>query len=145
MNKTIVKVKLLHPAAKMPEYKTPGAAGFDLCACEQVIIHPGRYSRVRLGIAFEIPAGFEIQIRPRSGLSFKTGLIAKNTIGTIDSDYRGEVAYCLLNTDDSPVEIEIGDRVCQGVLQRVPQAQFMLVDELSETDRGVGGFGSTGR
>lgn len=143
--RNIVEVKILHPAAKMPEYKTPGAAGFDLCATSSRLVRPGESERFLLGLAFAIPEGFEVQIRPRSGLSFNTPLMAKNTIGTIDSDYRGEIAFILYNTGKEPVYIEAGDRICQGVLARVPRADFMLVDELSETDRGAGGFGSTGK
>lgn len=145
VNKQIVKVKLLHPLAIMPEYKTSGASGFDLHACQAITIHPGEHEIIRLGIAFEVPDGYEIQIRPRSGMSFNTSLIAKNTIGTIDSDYRGEVSYCLLNVGDLPCFIDAGERVCQAVLCQVPKAFLMLVDELSDTERGSGGFGSTGK
>lgn len=142
----IVQVKLLHPDAKVPEYKTAGAAGFDLCSVSGgMLIKPGETAIFHLGIAFAIPEGYEIQIRPRSGLSFKTPLMAKNTIGTIDSDYRGEVAFALYNTGNEPAFIEEGDRICQGVLAKVPRAGFMLVDELPATVRGKNGFGSTGR
>lgn len=141
----LVMVKLLHPDAKVPEYKTAGAAGFDLCAVTSASIQPGESESFKLGIAFAIPDGYEIQIRPRSGLSFKTPLMAKNTIGTIDSDYRGEVAFALFNSGKAPVLIAAGDRICQGVLAKVPRAGFMLVDELPATVRGKGGFGSTGR
>ena len=140
-----VQVKLLHPAAKMPEYKTVGASGFDLCSMTAGVIHPGETVGFELGIALAIPEGFEVQIRPRSGLSFTTPLIAKNTIGTIDSDYRGEIKFALYNTGTEPVYIEAGDRICQGVLARVPKAIFTIVDELSTTERGGKGFGSTGK
>lgn len=138
----LVMVKLLHPDAKMPEYKTTGAAGFDLCSVtDGRLIRPGETAIFHLGIAFAIPEGFEIQIRPRSGLSFN----GQNTIGTIDSDYRSEVAFALYNTGNEPAFIEEGDRICQGVLAKVPRAGFMLVDELPATVRGKNGFGSTGR
>lgn len=140
----VLQVKLLHPAAKVPEYKTPGAAGFDLCSCEDGLIHAGQFKSFSLGLAFAIPEGYEIQIRPRSGLSFNTPLMAKNTIGTIDSDYRGEVKMALYNAGYEPIQIKTGDRICQGVLALAPRAEFMLVDELPETERGVNGFGSTG-
>lgn len=142
----IVQVKLLHHDAKVPEYKTAGAAGFDLCSVtDGRLIRPGETAIFHLGIAFAIPEGFEIQIRPRSGLSFNGPLMAKNTIGTIDSDYRGEIAFALYNTGDEPAFIDKGDRICQGVLARVPRAGFMLVDELPATARGKNGFGSTGK
>ena len=145
MERIPIEVKLLHPVAKMPEYKTPGAAGFDLCTTTCGLIRPGESVKFELGIAVAIPEGYEMQIRPRSGLSFNTPLMAKNTVGTIDSDYRGELAFILYNTGKEPVYVEAGDRICQGVLARVPRADFLLVDKLSETYRGAGGFGSTGR
>jgi dUTP pyrophosphatase len=139
-----VKVKKLHKDAVIPEYKTPGAAGFDLRATAPVLIAPDCWAKVPLGLAFEIPEGYEIQIRPRSGLSFKTGLIAKNTIGTIDSDYRGEVCACLHNLGQETIGLAVGERVCQGVLKEVPRAIFTEAQELTDTKRGAGGFGSTG-
>lgn len=140
-----VKIKLMHPAAKIPEYQTAGAAGFDLHACEAVVIHPGQWRPINLGVAFELPEGFEIQIRPRSGLSFRTGYLAKNTIGTLDSDYRSAASMLVMNVDSEPLFIDIGDRICQGVIARVPKAIFTVVDELSTTERGGKGFGSTGK
>lgn len=140
-----VKIKLMHPAAKIPIYQTAGAAGFDLHACESAVIHPGEWCSINLGVAFELPEGFEIQIRPRSGLSFKTGYLAKNTIGTLDADFRNHASMLIMNVDNEPLFIDVGDRICQGVLGRVPKAIFTVVEELSPTERGEKGFGSTGR
>lgn len=140
-----VKIKLLHPSAKIPEYKFTGDAGFDLCTTTCGVIHPGKSVAFGLGIAMAIPEGFELQVRPRSGLSFNTPLMAKNTIGTIDSGYSGEICFALHNTGDEPVYVEAGDRICQGVLSRVPRASFELVDNLPATERGNKGFGSTGK
>jgi len=144
LEKVLVKVKRFHPSARMPEYKTAGAAGFDLRAMTCGVIHPGKSVAFNLGLGFEIPDGFEIQIRPRSGLSFDTPLMAKNTISTIDSDARCEVHMSLYNTGDKPFYVEAGDRICQGVLARVPRAEFVEVEELAKTERGTKGLGSTG-
>lgn len=140
-----VKIKLMHPAAKIPQYHTAGAAGFDLHSCESVVIHPGQWRSINLGVAFELPEGFELQIRPRSGLSFTTGYLAKNTIGTLDADFRGSASMLVMNVDAEPLFVEVGDRICQGVIARVPRAIFEVVAELSQTDRGGNGFGSTGK
>ena len=145
MHTVAINVKRTHPEAKLPAYKTDGAAGFDLHSIEGAILSPGEMKSFKLGLAFEIPEGYEIQIRPRSGLSFDTGLIAKNTIGTIDSDYRGEIAMCLMNIGLEPEEINPGDRICQGILKEVPKAKFYEVKELSDSKRGEAGFGSTGK
>lgn len=142
-----LKVKRVHPLAKIPVYSTEGAAGFDLFALEEVILYPGEWKTIRLGIAFEIPAGWQIEIRPRSGLSFNTGILAKNTVGTIDADYRGEVCFCALNISTLPVPIRVsqGDRVCQGVLMPAFKARFIEATRLTKTVRNESGFGSTGR
>ncbi|UYZ15588.1 dUTP diphosphatase [Brevibacillus sp. WF146] len=179
-----VKIKRLHPDAVIPQYATADAAGFDLVAVEDVIIAPGETVKVCTGLAFELPPGYELQIRPRSGISAKTKLRVANAPGTVDADYRGEV--CVLIDNVAPVEYEIqrnprlleyesvvvkdkfireidgsefvtdgwvtkgtyiirkGERIAQGVLTEVPRAAFEVVDELSETERGAGGFGSTG-
>lgn len=140
-----VKIKLMHPNAQVPQYQTAGAAGFDLHACESAVIHPGQWRSINLGVAFELPEGFELQIRPRSGLSFKTGYLAKNTIGTLDSDFRNAASMLVMNVDAEPLFIDIGDRICQGVIARVPRAVFTVVEELAPTERGEKGFGSTGK
>jgi len=140
-----IKVKKCHPEATLPFYATDGAAGFDLHALENASIPPGESRSIRLGLAFEIPPGWQIEIRPRSGLSFKTNMMAKNTVGTIDCDYRGEVCFCAFNTGRNfHYEIDAGDRICQGVLMPAPRAKFIEVEDLGETDRGEKGFGSTG-
>lgn len=141
----IVKVKRLHPDAVIPKYATPGAAGFDLVAVEDVFIVPRETKLVPTGIAVEIPWGYEMQIRPRSGFSLKTPLRIANAPGTIDSDFRGEVKIIVTNTSENKgFYIKKGDRIAQGVIAPVMRAVFEEVDELSETDRGLGGFGSTG-
>lgn len=146
-----LKIKLLENFDKslpLPRYETPQAAGADLRASigvhEKMIIKPGQRVLIPTGLAFEIEPGFEVQIRPRSGLSFKTGLMVVNSPGTIDADYRGEVKIIMGNLGKSDEVIEHGDRVAQMVLMPVPQASFEIVEELSDTDRGAGGFGSTG-
>lgn len=144
MERVRVKVKKIHPDAVIPQYKTSGSAGFDLYAIEDVEIQPGETKQIRTGLIFEIPEGYEIQIRPRSGMSLKTPLRISNAPGTIDSDYRGEVMIIAENTSIVPFSVEKGTRIAQGVLQKVPQAEFIEVEKVSETERGEGGFGSTG-
>ena len=128
----------------LPAYATSGAAGMDVLSAEDVIIAPGARHAVATGLALAIPPGYEIQVRPRSGLALKHGITVPNTPGTIDSDYRGELKVILINHGDGPFEIHRGDRVAQLVLAPVTQAAWQEVDELDETDRGAGGFGSTG-
>jgi len=179
MRNVSVKIKRLHPDAVVPAYAKPGDAGFDLVAIEDVVIAPGETAKVRTGLAFEIPEGFELQIRPRSGISAKTKLRVSNAPGTVDSGYRGEVCvlvdnirhpeytiegsdvvpendYCVINvnreeeygvTRKYPIGTHIirrGDRIAQGVVAPVYRAAFEVVDELGETERGEGGFGSSG-
>ncbi|QSB44620.1 dUTP diphosphatase [Tsuneonella flava] len=128
----------------LPAYATQGAAGMDVLAAEDVTIDPGARHAVATGLAMAIPAGYEIQVRPRSGLALKHGITVPNTPGTIDSDYRGELKVILINHGAEPFAIARGDRVAQLVLAPVTQARWCEVDELDETDRGAGGFGSTG-
>lgn len=141
-----VKVKKLKPEAIVPQYMTAGAAGCDVSACLETALElaPLERAAVSTGLALEIPPGFEIQVRPRSGLSLKKGLTVVNAPGTIDSDYRGELKVLLINLSTEKVRIESGERIAQLVLQRVEQAQFTVAEELTTTERGVGGFGSTG-
>lgn len=135
----------LHEDAMIPEYKTPGASGVDLRTVKTIVIEPKDTVIVGTGLAFEIPEGYEMQIRPRSGLSAKTKLRVANSPGTIDSDYRGEVGIILDNTSNVlPITIEAGERIAQAVIQKVEQVIFEEVDQLSDTKRGKGGFGSTG-
>lgn len=148
-NEVDVKVEKLADDVCVPSYQTKSAAGFDFHAyisCdEQVVIMPGDTVLIPTGLAFEIPEGYEIQVRPRSGLSSKTGIRVANSPGTIDCDYRGEVKIILTNTGDTPFTVNRGDRIAQGVLAPVYQAIFKEVDELSSSERGQGGFGSSGK
>ena len=129
----------------LPAYATAGAAGMDVVAAEDLVLAPGRRHAVATGFAIAIPPGFEVQVRPRSGLAIKHGITCLNTPGTIDEDYRGEVKVILANLGDEPFAIVRGERIAQLVPAAVQKAQFHEVAELGETDRGPGGFGSTGR
>ena len=141
-----VKVKRLPHGLDLPlpAYATAGAAGMDVVSAEDVVIAPGARHPVATGLALAIPEGFEIQVRPRSGLAFKHGITVPNTPGTIDSDYRGELKVLLINHGVEPFAIQRGDRVAQLVLAPVVQAAWEEIEELDETARGAGGFGSTG-
>ncbi len=143
----IVNVKCLaSKGAIIPEYKTSGAAGADLCALLEapLTIPSGKSAIVPTGLFFEIPEGYEIQVRPRSGLAAKNGLTVLNTPGTIDSDYRGEIKVIMINLGPADFTINSGDRIAQMVIAPVIQAAFTVTDSLSSTERGKGGFGSTG-
>jgi dUTP pyrophosphatase len=129
---------------ELPAYATEGAAGMDVLAAEDVSLAPGDRHAVATGLAFAIPPGFEIQVRPRSGLALKHGITVPNTPGTIDSDYRGELKVILINHGAETFEIRRGDRVAQLVIAPVTRASWLKVDELDRTERGEGGFGSTG-
>jgi dUTP pyrophosphatase len=129
----------------LPAYATDGAAGMDVVAAEELTLAPGARHAVATGFAMAIPPGYEVQVRPRSGLALKHGVTCLNTPGTIDSDYRGEVKVILANLGDAPFEIHRGDRIAQLVPAPVQRATLDLVDSLDETARGAGGFGSTGR
>lgn len=141
-----VRVKRLphFEGLELPGYATEGAAGMDVLAAEDVMLAPGARHAVATGLAFAIPPGFEIQVRPRSGLALKHGITVPNTPGTIDSDYRGELKVILINHGAETFAIRRGDRVAQLVLAPVTQASWLKVDELDHTERGEGGFGSTG-
>ena len=128
----------------LPRYATAGAAGMDVLSAEDVIIEPGARQAVATGLAVAIPPGYEIQVRPRSGLALKHGISVPNTPGTIDSDYRGELKVILINHGAEPFVIHRGDRIAQLVLAPVTLAEWDEVSELDETMRGAGGFGSTG-
>ena len=145
MNKINVKC-VASQGAVVPVYKTEGAAGADVCALlqESVTILPGKFAMIPTGLFFEIPQGYEIQVRPRSGLAAKNGITVLNTPGTIDSDYRGELKVILINLGDQAFTINSGDRIAQIIVSPVTVAQFELTDSLSDTQRGVKGFGSTG-
>jgi len=128
----------------LPAYATEGAAGMDVVSAEDVTLAPGARHAVATGLAMAIPEGYEIQVRPRSGLALKHGISVPNTPGTIDSDYRGELKVILINLGPEPFAIQRGDRVAQLVLAPVVQAAWVEVAELDTTERGEGGFGSTG-
>ena len=140
-----VKFKRIHPKSVLPTYGSEEAAGMDLSACvdETVRMAPGQRMLVPTGLSMELPAGFEAQVRPRSGLAFKHGITVLNAPGTIDSDYRGEVKVMLINHGSESFYIEPGMRIAQMVIAPVVQAENIWC-ELSSTDRGSGGFGSTG-
>jgi len=142
--KITVKFKKLRPDAAIPSYKTAGAAGFDLSSAEDELVYPGQTMLIKTGLAVEVPPGYELQIRPRSGVSLNTPLINKNTIGTIDSDYRGEIGIVVHNLGIKPWPIMKGERIAQGVIKAVPEVEIVEALFLSDTERGAGGFGSTG-
>jgi dUTP pyrophosphatase len=129
----------------LPAYATAGAAGLDVVAAESLTLAPGARHAVATGFSIAIPDGYEVQVRPRSGLALKHGLTCLNTPGTIDSDYRGEVKVILANLGAEPFEVIRGERIAQLVPAPVLKARFNEVEELAETERGGGGFGSTGR
>ena len=141
-----VEVKRLPHGAglPLPAYATAGAAGMDVVSAEDVTLAPGARHAVATGLALAIPEGYEIQVRPRSGLALKHGISVPNTPGTIDSDYRGELKVILINLGSEPFAVQRGDRVAQLVLAPVVQAAWDEVAELDATERGEGGFGSTG-
>lgn len=144
-----VKIKKLHPDAVIPKYQTSGSAGFDLHALEDVDVYPGDTVIVKTGLSFQIPQGYEMQIRPRSGVSYKTKIRISNSPGTIDSDYIGEVGILVDNINfigdkRVPHPIKKGERIAQGVICPVIQVKFEEVEKLSQTERGSGGFGHTG-
>ena len=145
-NDVPVQVKRLEhgEGLELPKYATAGAAGMDVLAAEDVTLAPGARHAVATGLAVAIPEGYEIQVRPRSGLALKHGISVPNTPGTIDSDYRGELKVILINHGAEAFEIRRGDRVAQLVLAPVTRASWAEVAELDATERGEGGFGSTG-
>lgn len=143
-----IKVKIVNQSDNpLPAYETAGASGLDLRANLPAPVILGSLERALIptGIFIEIPRGFEVQIRPRSGLAAKQGITCLNTPGTIDSDYRGEVKVILVNLDKQPHTIQHGDRIAQMVLQQVSTIEWMKVEVLSDTQRGDGGFGHTGK
>jgi len=148
MLKIPLKVKLLENfRGDLPKYETSGASGFDVRAqlTSPLTLKPGERAMVPTGLSFEIPLGYELQCRPRSGWAAKKGLSVLNTPGTIDADYRGEVKVILINLGAETVEILDQERMAQLILAPVVQAEFSVVSDLSASDRGAGGFGSTGR
>lgn len=139
-----IKIKKLSKNVELPEKGTQGAAGIDFYLSQPVRFEPNRYKKVPLGVAVEIPEGYVMLLIPRSS-TWKTPLRMPNSVGVIDSDYRGEVCALLRNTSDFGFRAEAGERLVQGVIVPVPEVQIQEVEELSWTSRGVGGFGSTGK
>ncbi len=147
----IIQIRRLRPEKDsdipLPAYMTPLASGMDVCAAVETdrLLAPGERALVSTGIAIAIPKGFEVQVRPRSGLAIKHGIGVINAPGTIDADYRGEVKIGLINLGQDPYTIHRGDRIAQLIVQQVYQASIALVAELDETERNEGGFGHTGK
>ena len=145
MSITIALKRLPHgEGLPLPAYATAHAAGMDVVAAEELVLEPGARHAVATGFAIAIPEGYEVQVRPRSGLALKHGVTCLNTPGTIDADYRGEVKVILANLGSAPFPIRRGDRIAQLVPAKVQHALFAEVESLDETARGSGGFGSTG-
>jgi dUTP pyrophosphatase len=146
----VIAFKRLNPERDndipLPRYMTPHAAGMDICAAvdEPLSLPPGRVMLVPTGLAMALPEGFEAQVRPRSGLAVKHGIGIINAPGTIDSDYRGEVKVALINFGNKPYTIHRGERIAQMIIQQVFRARIEVVQDLDETERDTGGFGSTG-
>lgn len=143
--KKVLKVKRLHEDAIIPSYAKAGDAGMDLHSIESVGIPAGERGLVKTGISIELPKGYEAQVRPRSGLALKKGISVLNTPGTIDEGYRGEVGVILINLGSEIVFIKKGDRIAQMVINKVESVNVEEVELLSDTERGSGGFGSTGK
>lgn len=144
--KLFIKRKETSSDLPVPAYMSPLASGMDLYAdipCS-VILEPGKYKLIPTGISAAIPSGYEAQIRPRSGLALKYGITVLNSPGTIDADYRGEISILLINFGEGPFEIKRGDRIAQMVISRTEKVELVEVQTLPDSDRGVGGFGSTG-
>ena len=137
---------VLKEGALLPEYQTSGSAGADLHAylAEPVTLKPMERRLIPTGLFVELPAGYELQVRPRSGLELKHGVTVLNTTGTVDSDYRGELCVLLINFGSEPFTVQNGDRIAQAVVAQAVQVSFVQTDALSETGRGVNGYGSTG-
>ncbi len=142
----ILKFKKLREDAIIPQRQSEGASGFDVCYCGdgEVFIYPQFWKLLKTGIACEIPAGYELQVRSRSGLAYKNGIFVLNSPGTIDADYRGEIGVILFNTTTRHFAVKPGDRIAQLVPIQLPTVTVKVVTEISDTERGDGGFGSTG-
>jgi len=143
-----IKVKKLNELAVIPAYQSDEAAGFDFHVViegESIVLEPGKRVLLGTGLAFQIPKGKEMQLRPRSGLAYKHGITVLNSPATIDSDFRGEVKVLLINHGQESFTIKHGERIAQGVIANVPPVKLVEVDELDETERGSGGFGHTGK
>jgi dUTP pyrophosphatase len=147
MLQTPLTIKIVNQSNNpLPEYATIGSSGMDIRASidQSMVLQPSERVLVPTGLSVEIPLGYEIQVRPRSGLAIKQGITCLNTPGTIDADYRGEIKVILINLSNEPQTIQPGDRIAQLVLQKVEQIKWVPVNELADSERGAGGFGSTG-
>ena len=140
----ILRFKKVHPDTVLPAYAHKSDAGMDLRSVADVVIAPGRRTLVPTGLVMLLPPGYEAQVRPRSGLALKHGVTVLNTPGTIDSGYRGEVGVILANFGDADFTVKKGDKIAQAVIAPVTQPEIVETDTIDETDRGAGGFGSTG-
>ena len=147
MSKVKLRVERLAHCKALPEYATGGAAGMDLCfaAEEPLVLEAGERTKLPTGIKVEIPSGYECQIRPRSGLADKAGISLTNCVGTVDSDYRGEVKVLVINHGKEAYTFQPGERIAQMLITPVPEVEVIEVDSVDETERGEGGFGSTGK
>ena len=139
-----VKFRKSDPAATLPAYAHPGDAGMDVRSVEELVIEPGGRRLVRTGLVMMLPQGYEAQVRPRSGLALKSGVTVLNTPGTIDEGYRGEVGVILANFGAEPFRVEKGAKIAQIVIAPCTRAEIVETDEVDATERGEGGFGSTG-
>lgn len=139
-----IKIQKIHPNALIPEYQTEGSSGFDLHAVEEVTIKSHSVGLVKIGICLSLEVGYELQVRTRSGLALNHQVMVLNSPGTVDNDYRGEIKVILANLSDKDFKVQVGDRIAQGVVQKTYKAEFIEYEQLDETSRGSGGFGSTG-
>ena len=140
-----LKIKKIHPDATIPKYAHKGDSGMDVFAIQNIVLNSRERALLQTGLQFEIPKGYEIQVRPKSGLAIKDGITCLNSPATIDSNYRGELGIILINHSSKPFAIEKGKKIAQIVLSKVEIAKIKVVDKINETSRGGGGFGSTGK
>lgn len=140
-----VRIKRTDKELPLPQYKHDGDAGMDVCSAETYTLQPGERKLFKTGIHMAIPKGYELQVRPRSGLAYKHGISIVNTPGTVDAGYRGDIGVILINHGKEVFEVKRGERIAQFVFNKFETAQFIEVEDLDETTRGEGGFGSTGR
>ncbi len=141
----VVRLKRLHPEARLPRYEHPGDSGADLFSVADLTLAPLERAAVPTGLAAEVPDGYELQVRPKSGLALASGITVLNTPGTVDAGYRGEIRVILVNLGSEPYEVRKGQKIAQLVVAPVIRAELTEVADLSPTERGAGGFGSTGK
>jgi dUTP pyrophosphatase len=140
-----MKINIINKSGfPLPEYKTEGSAGMDIRSIDDVTLNPGERALIHTGLYIAVPHGYEAQLRPRSGLALKYGITLANAIGTIDEDYRNEIGAIIINHGEEPFIIEKGDRIAQMVITKYEKSEWNEVNELDETERGLGGFGHTG-